>query len=189
VKAFMEGANKPLRLAALMALNLGRREGDLIRLTWGQYDGTHIAVTNRKGGRKVKFRARCTQTLKDALDAYRTSLGRVPHKDEPILTTVTGKPWNESHFSTKFSAAKNMAGLSHLHFHDIRGTAITVLAEQGCTHAEIASISGHWSRDVARIIDKYMAMTGPLNEAATAKLNESWIASVGAIEYENHLEV
>jgi integrase len=182
VEAFMASANRQLRLAALMALNLGRREGDLIRLAWADYDGMHIAVTNRKGGKKIKFRARCTHTLKEALDAYRMSLGRVPHKDEPILTTVTGKPWVESHFSTKFSAAKNKAGLNHLHFHDLRGTAITVLAEQGCTHAEIASISGHSTRDVARIIDRYMAMTGPLNEAATAKLNESWIASVSRIE-------
>jgi hypothetical protein len=45
--------------------------------------------------------------------------------------TVDGLPWVESHFSTKFSATKNRAGLAHLHFHDLRGTSITVLGETG----------------------------------------------------------
>ncbi len=182
VAAFMESANKQLRLALIVALHLGRRMGDLIRLSWGDYDGTFVTVTNRKGGRKVRFQARCTGMLKASLDASRLALGRVPHKDETILTTVEGRPWVESHFSTKFSTAKNQAGLHHLHFHDLRGTAITVLAEHGSTNAQIASITGHSMRHVEKIIDTYMARTRFLNDEATAKLEQSWIASIGAIE-------
>jgi hypothetical protein len=156
--------------------------GDLIRIPWGDYDGERISVTNRKGGRKIRFSARCTRMLRETLDAAKLALGRIPHKDEPILTTVTGHPWVESHFSTKFSAAKNRAGLAHLHFHDLRGTAITVLAENGCTNSEIASITGHSLKHIEKIIDTYMARTRQLNDEAVAKLERSWIASVGAIE-------
>jgi integrase len=115
VEACMKVANRPMKLALIMALHLGRREGDLIRISWGDYDGERIAVTNRKGGRKIRFKARCTATLCATLDAAKLALGRIPHKDELILTTITGQLWVESHFSTKFSAAKNRAGLSHLH--------------------------------------------------------------------------
>jgi len=182
VTACMEVANRQMKLALILALHLGRRAGDLITLTWADYDGEHIAVTNRKGGRKIKFKARCTQMLRETLDAAKRALSRIPHKDEPILTTVEGLPWVESHFSTKFSATKNHAGLTHLHFHDLRGTAITVLAENGCTNAEIAAISGHSMKHIEKIIDTYMARTRALNDAAVAKLEKSWIASVGAID-------
>ena len=153
--------------------------GDLIRLTWGDYSGEFIAVTNNKTGRKAKFPARATEALRNSLDAYRRSLGRPVSKDETILTTETGKRWTKKHFTTKFSAEKNAAGLIDLHFHDLRGTAITVLAENGCTTAEIASISGHAMKHVEDILRKYMARTRALNDAATRKLEESWIASIG----------
>jgi integrase len=182
VSAFMEVAHRQMKLALILALHLGRRQGDLIQLTWSDYDGERIAVTNRKGGRKSKFKARCTETLRATLDAAKRALGRIPHKDERILTTVEGGEWVESHFSTKFSATKNRAGLTHLHFHDLRGTAITVLAESGCTNSEIASITGHSMKHIEKIIDTYMARTRKLNDEAVAKLERSWIASVGAIE-------
>lgn len=36
------------------------------------------------------------------------------------------------------------ADITDLHFHDLRGTAITMLAEAGCDAPEIASINGHF---------------------------------------------
>jgi integrase len=100
---------------------------------------------------------------------------RRPPRFLPVFAPWLGKPWIESHFST----AKNRAGHHHLHFHDLRGTAVTVLAENGSTNAQIASITGHSMEHVEKIIDKYMARTRFLNDEATAKLNASWIASVG----------
>ena len=85
-----------MQLALILALNLGRREGDLIRLTWGKYKGDAM-LTNRKGGRKVEFPARTTEALRASLDAYKLSLGRIPHKDDrsrrqPALD------WTDDHF-------------------------------------------------------------------------------------------
>ena len=39
-----------------------------------------------------------------------------------------------------------------LHFHDLRGTAVTRLAEAECTLPEIASITGHSLREASSII-------------------------------------
>lgn len=178
IEAFFNTASQGMQLALILALNLGRREGDLIRLTWGDYTGEFMHVTNRKGRRKAKFPARVTEALRASLDAYKRSLGRIAHKDEPILTTNTGAVWTEGHFSSKFSAAKNEAGLKDLHFHDLRGTAVTILAENGCTAPEIASISGHSMKNVEGILEKYMARTRALNDAATKKLEETWVAKL-----------
>ena len=44
----LEDGNAGLALALILALNLGRREGDLIRLTWGDYRGEFMHVSNRR---------------------------------------------------------------------------------------------------------------------------------------------
>jgi hypothetical protein len=88
----------------------------------------------------------------------------------------------ESHFSTKFSATENRAGLTHLHFTICAVRAITVLAENGCTNSEVAFITSHSMKHIEKVIDTYMARTRKLNDEAVAKLERSWIASVGAIE-------
>jgi hypothetical protein len=42
-----------------------------------------------------------------------------------------------------------------LHFHDLRGTAVTRLALSGCTVPEIAAITGHSPRDVGAILEAH----------------------------------
>jgi integrase len=183
IAAFMLVAGSQMKLALILALHLGRREADLLALQWSDYDpkaGT-IMVTDQKRGRKKRFPAKCTATLRAALDAARAARG-ITYIGGHILTTAKGQPWASNHFSTKFSATKNKAGLNHLHFHDLRGTAVTVLAENGASNAQIASITGHSMKTVERILDVYMARTAALNESAVAKMEESWIAQIGVIE-------
>ena len=66
-----------------------------------------------------------------------------------------------------------------LHFHDIRGTTVTMLAEAGCTLPEIVAITGHTLRSAQDILDKYLARTSKLAESAIAKF-ENVIASDSA---------
>jgi hypothetical protein len=47
---------------------------------------------------------------------------------------------------------------------------VTRLAEAGCSDAEIASITGLSMRDVAAILDKYLARTDKIALTAIAKL-------------------
>jgi integrase len=54
------------------------------------------------------------------------------------------------------------------HFHDLRGTAVTLLAEAGCTTPQIAAITRHSLKTVTKILDKYLARTRVLvGEAVT----------------------
>ena len=55
----------------------------------------------------------------------------------------------------------------------LRGTAVTRLAEAGCTEAEIASITGHSVKSVGAILDRYLARTKGLALSAIEKLEKS----------------
>jgi integrase len=59
-----------------------------------------------------------------------------------------------------------------LHFHDLRGTAVTRLALAGCSVPQIAAITGHSLKDVQSILEThYLGGTLELAEAAIIKLN------------------
>jgi integrase len=83
-----------------------------------------------------------------------------------ILTTKSKQPWKARYFKAHWSAAANAAGIKDLHFHDLRGTAVTMLAEAGCTTPQIASIAGHSLKTVAAILEKYLSRTSALAEEA-----------------------
>jgi integrase len=79
-----------------------------------------------------------------------------------ILTTKTGQSFKKRYFARLWDGAMTTAGLqsvtlpgsdkpAELHFHDLRGTAVTLLSEAGCTPQQIATITGHLLKTVHRI--------------------------------------
>jgi len=59
-------------------------------------------------------------------------------------------------------------------FHDIRGSAVTRLAEAGGEVPEIATITGHSLADVEAILDaRYLGRTTKLAVSAVAKLERA----------------
>ena len=97
--------------------------------------------------------------------------------EQKVRATLTERILREAGLDRQVDAtvawrlATRKAGIVGLTFHDLRGTAVTRLAEAECTNAEIASITGHSMRDVARILDRYLARTDKIALAAIAKLN------------------
>ena len=57
VARFLRTAPPYLRLAMLLAINTGQRQGDLLRLPWSAYDGTHIKTASEKN-RRISSRSR-----------------------------------------------------------------------------------------------------------------------------------
>lgn len=167
-QAFYAKAPRHLHLALTLAIWTGQRQGDLLRLTWGAYDGTHIRFTQGKTKKRLVIRA--GEPLRLALDAVKQ--GR--EDDAPILTTEAGKSWTESGFRASWRKACARAGVVGVTFHDLRGTAVTRLAVAGCETPEIAAITGHSLRDVGTILDAHY-----LNHA-DSRLGESAIAKLEA---------
>lgn len=161
VEAFCAVAPVELQRVLVLALHTGQRQGDILALSWTNYDGRYISIRQNKTGARVEIP--CTATLKTMLDG-------LPKTANVILTTKTGRPWTAYHFRHAWKAAAAKAGIEGLHFHDLRGTAVTRLAEAGCTLPEIAAITGHSLRSVNSILEKYLSRTRHLADQAIARL-------------------
>lgn len=160
IDAMRAVASPEIRLAFELALATGQRKSDLLALTWADYDGARIR--RRQGKRKRQIDMPITRALKALLDAE-------PRPAATILSR-NGKPWGSVNFDHRWREAVVAAGRNGLHFHDLRGTACTVLAQAGATPSEIAAMLGWTVSTVARMLDVYQAMTAALSDSAVAKL-------------------
>lgn len=165
LRALLEAASAPLQQALMLALWTGQRQGDLLRLTWAAYDGRVIRLKQSKGKSRVPVPVGAP--IRDMLDAMLAE-----RKAVTILTNTKGQPWTSDGFRTSWDKAYKKAGIVDLHFHDLRGTAVTRLALAGATVPEIASITGHSLKTVQEILDKhYLGGRLELAEAAIKKLD------------------
>lgn len=159
--SFRAVASPEMAAALAVALWTGQRQGDVLKLAWTSYkDGK---LTFRQGKRKRKVDMPVYSELRTVLDA-------LPRRAATILTTPSGKPWGKVHFQHHWRKATLEAGLDGLHFHDIRGTTCTTLADAKCTPSEIASMLGWTVKTVNEMLDRYQAMTAAQSESAVAKL-------------------
>ena len=159
---FLKSAPVQFHLPLLLALWTGQRQGDLLRLPWSAYSGTHIRLRQSKTGTRVTIPVGAP--LKAALDAAK--------KHGPlILANSFGLPWTSHGFQSAWGAAARKVGIVGVTFHDLRGTAVTRLAMVGCSVPEIATITGHSLRDVNSILDaNYLHRDPALAESAIRKL-------------------
>lgn len=166
IKAFMAVASPELQLALVLALYTGQRQGDLLSLAWGNYDGKSIRLRQSKTARRVTIT--CGPTLTRILSD-------APRRATVILTTPTGRAWKPDHFRHEWKAASKAAGIPNLHFHDLRGTAVTIMSEQGATPQEIATITGWSYASVETILEVYSSRTSALSTTAALR-HESALA-------------
>lgn len=164
IEAFMAVAPVEMQQPLILALHTGQRQGDLRKLAWSNYDGEGISLRQSKGSRNVYVP--CTPALKAMLDG-------MERKATVILATKTGRAYQKRYFAEQWDQACKAAGITDLHFHDLRGTAVTMLAEAGCDVPEIASITGHSLKSVHSILEKYLARTRSLAKSAMTKFENA----------------
>lgn len=166
--AFYTHAPQHLHLPLLLALWTGQRRADLLRLTWGQYDGETLRLTQQKTGRRIVITVGAP--LRAVLDARQG--GKKP--GETILVNSKGAAWTDYGFSASWRKACVVAGVTGLTFHDLRGTAVTRLAVAGATEQMIAQITGHSTQNVRSIMDvHYLSRDPALGKEAIRRLEES----------------
>ena len=170
IAAFTTEATPELQLALTLAMHTGQRQGDLLKLSWGNYDGNTIRLRQSKGGRTVAIK--CGSTLKRILDS-------IPRTASVILTTSTGRPWKADHFRHEWAAATKAAGIVDLHFHDLRGTAVTLMSEAGSNPQEIATITGWSYASVETILERYSSRSVALSETAALRLERALARTYG----------
>jgi integrase len=164
VGAFAAVAEPEMQLALSLALWTGQRQGDLLSLKWTTYREGAFTFRQRKTGKQM-FVPLVPEAQK-LLDGIRARGVVSTH----VLCSPRGRPWDEGNFRRRFIETRERAGIRGLTFHDLRGTAITVLAEAGCTVPEIAAFTGHGLKYVAAILEKYLPITKGQALNAAAKL-------------------
>jgi len=133
----MTAPGSPVALEVLIALYTGQRQGDVLTMLWSSFDleRLEIRVTQSKTG--VRLVIPVPPVLAAALEA-------APRTAPTICTRRDGASWKPHHFGHVFAATRDRLGLpKDLHFHGLRHSAASRLAEAGCSHAEIAAITGH----------------------------------------------
>lgn len=145
LNAFRAKAPPMMILALELALWTGQRQGDLLRLTWSAYDGTHITLKQEKTGSFV--RVKVAGELKERLDATK-------RRSVTILTNRSGRPFTDG-FRSSWAKACAAAGVEAVTFHDLRGTFISLAYRSGASIREISEVSGHTEKDAERIIRRH----------------------------------
>lgn len=166
--------------AFYLALYTGARELDLCSFRWDMIDDEGWLVytpskTRNTTGVEVHLPTFALPPLKALLERQkRLKHGFILSTDFDFrLTAINLKhmwPVDRDNF------------LGHsLHWHDIRGTTVTRLFNVGCTHAEVASITGHalsdkvagMTTEMARSLGKYAT----INRAMALNAYQKWAAA------------
>ena len=175
IARFMKDAPIELQRVMILALHTGQRYSDLMHLLWSDFDGESLQLTQSKTS--VRVRVHCTSALLRMLKS-------TPKSCAYILSRADGRPWFTAgsdkaldkawrihmeaagFYPKPFAELTDAEKRSHLHFNDLRGTAITLLAESGATVPQIVSITGHTMQSATRILERYLSMTPALSKAA-----------------------
>lgn len=162
-KTCSEDVGYAIDLASLTGLRLG----DLLRLSWSHIGEDAISISTGKS----KHRRTAIIPLYDDLRAL---LDRIPKRSTAILTNVKRRPWTTNSFGTAMDRAKNTAGMrdQNLHFHDLRGTAVTKFYTAGIPERVIAEIMAWEEEQVSKIIRRYVDRSAA-TKALILQINES----------------
>jgi integrase len=144
---------EPLRRIVLLARYTGMRRGDLIALTWSQYDPIarlikFVPLKGNAGAHRDELVLLVHPALQSELDLWLRQ-----RSSDHVLNDRFGKPWKGGAFLSKTLANGLLkVGLPPgLNVHGLRKLSLTALAEAGCSAHQIAAVSGHTTLDMIEL--------------------------------------
>lgn len=163
IAAADKAGSESVGTAILMGADIGQRQADILKMEYERdYEAGRFLFSQNKTKEIVSFKA--TEKLEARLNKKSTGL-LVPTKD--------GKKYVRRDFLKEFSEIADTADLSRCKFQKLRHTAIVRLARAGCTHSEIAAISGHTEASIATILRKYLPRDTKIADNAMIKVEIS----------------
>ncbi|WP_321339312.1 hypothetical protein [Breoghania sp.] len=170
----------------VLALFTGQRQGDRLCLVEDSRREGWVRLRQSKTGTLVAIPELPELSARLAAGRERRAGWKVayPHI---LIDEVKGQPWHPSgdHYRKVFAcvrdaAAKRHPSLKGFRDQDLRDTAVTWLANAGCTVPEICSITGHSIVSANTIMKHYLAATDDQANSAIAKLSR-WIETKGGL--------
>ncbi len=164
IAACEANGRRSLGLAVRLGFDLGQRLGDVLSMTWRQYDGNAVLVTQSKTGATVLIPA--LPELKTMLDATAKTSTHI------VVSEETSRPYKADNFSHRFRDIADGAGFSDKQFLDLRRSSAVRLAEAGCTTIEVVAITGHTIERGAQILETYAPRSSDMAKSAIKKLSD-----------------
>ncbi|MEP2784708.1 MAG: tyrosine-type recombinase/integrase [Pseudoruegeria sp.] len=146
VDAFRDKVVGQARLIFEIGVGTVQRPGDWVAFCWGDYDGQNLALRQNKTDKPLILP--CTRLLKEALDKEKASLGATPIAGRPILTTQSGGRMSYRYMAQIMLKVRKRLGLEAYDLHALRYRGVMELAWAGCDDDEIASYSGHATKEM-----------------------------------------
>jgi integrase len=149
-------------LGSMLLLFTGQRPGDMLRMTWRQYNGRTIWLRQQKTGKLVEVPAH--PDLRAMLDRLR------PEARDLVIMMHAGRPVSMKTFGYRFNEVKRATKLDHLQPHDFRRTAVVRMAEGGAEIQDIAAVTGHSIERTRTILETYLPRTLKMAERAVERM-------------------
>ena len=163
----------------LLCYDLCQRPGDMRQLTWDDYRKDRktgedtFCFTQEKTGTYLEIAAspRLIERMKTVkrpeflYSKMKCADGSRKVKSPANHNMIcwyehTGLPYDNRHYNTVGQRVRNYTSLPfEFQARDMRRSGATILAESGCTNAEIRSVTGHKSLDVLSIYVRHTAKT------------------------------
>lgn len=135
-----------LALAALLSFDLCQRQGDVLSLSWEQWDGIRFDIVQRKTRKRVWPPA--SPRLLERL---------TPQPAGPVVVCEsTGRAWHPDVFRHAFATMIRSAGLPALCYGDLRRSGMVALGDRNCTIVQIVAMSGHKIGQAETILETYL---------------------------------
>ncbi len=131
-----------MRAAILVSIATGLRQGELLRLTWRDVDFEKSDLTVMLSKNSTRRRVHLTATALAALQALREAKVVSPIT---VFLAQGGTPLKKSLLESRWRRIRDAAKLEDFHWHDLRHTCASILAQNGSTLLEIGSVLGHKS--------------------------------------------
>lgn len=143
--AVLDGPRAHLRQLVVVAIGTGMRRGDQLSLRWSQVDFQRnvVNVPNSKTGKGYDV------PMNEDVRAVMLALRRESRGAEHVfINPKTGDAYTD--LKNGFTKACELAGITDLHWHDLRHTFGTRLADGGTSEAVIRELMGHSSGATTR---------------------------------------
>ncbi len=148
-----------LRLIVLIALTTGMRIAEIFGLCWSDLDYAHglIAVRSRLKKGRIRY-VPLARELAQEFRRYPAVIG-----EERIFAPPSGRTGRQR-VDQPFQTLKELAGLEHFRFHDLRHTFASWYMMNGGDLYELAKILGHanikMTERYAKLAKQHIAKTG-----------------------------
>lgn len=169
IAKFRANAYSHLLLPFEIAIYTGQRQGDILSLSWKEYDGIYLRFhqsKSKKAGVGKKLKVRVHSKLRAMLDL-------LPRDTLRICCNSRRRPWTKHGFGASWGAELNRLNIEGVTFHDLRGTFITERRREGSSVDDIALISGHSTSEVKSVLEKhYLADDQDLSDAVIERMEQ-----------------